>query len=47
MNGSIRIGLGEDLHRLKSGRELILGGVKIPYELGLDGIPMPTASCTP
>lgn len=37
MNGSIRIGLGEDLHRLKSGRELILGGVKIPYELGLDG----------
>ena len=37
MNGKIRIGLGEDLHRLKEGRELILGGVKIPYELGLDG----------
>ena len=37
MNGKIRIGLGEDLHRLKAGRELILGGTKIPYELGLDG----------
>lgn len=37
MNCEIRIGLGEDLHRLKEGRELILGGVKIPYELGLDG----------
>lgn len=37
MNCDIRIGLGEDLHRLKEGRELILGGVKIPYELGLDG----------
>ena len=33
----MRIGHGSDVHRLVPGRELILGGVKIPYELGLDG----------
>lgn len=33
----MRIGHGYDVHRLKEGRDLILGGVKIPYELGLDG----------
>ena len=33
----IRIGNGYDVHRLKSGRKLILGGVDIPFELGLDG----------
>lgn len=33
----MRIGLGYDVHRLVPGRDLILGGVKIPYELGLDG----------
>ena len=33
----MRIGHGYDVHRLTEGRELILGGVKIPYELGLDG----------
>ena len=32
-----RIGHGYDVHRLKEGRALILGGVNIPYELGLDG----------
>ena len=32
-----RIGHGYDVHRLKEGRELILGGVNIPYERGLDG----------
>ncbi len=32
-----RIGQGYDLHRLTEGRSLILGGVKIPYEKGLDG----------
>lgn len=32
-----RIGFGEDTHRLKEGRKLILGGVHIPYEYGLDG----------
>ena len=32
-----RIGLGYDIHRLVSGRKLILGGVEIPFDLGLDG----------
>ena len=33
----MRIGHGYDVHRLVAGRDLILGGVKISYELGLDG----------
>ena len=33
----MRIGMGYDVHRLVSGRDLILGGVKIEYELGLLG----------
>lgn len=33
----MRIGHGYDVHRLIQGRDLILGGVKIPYDLGLDG----------
>lgn len=33
----MRIGHGYDVHRLTLGRKLILGGVTIPYELGLDG----------
>ncbi len=33
----MRIGHGYDVHRLTEGRDLILGGVKIPYSLGLDG----------
>jgi len=33
----IRVGIGYDVHRLKSGRKLILGGVEIPFEKGLDG----------
>lgn len=32
-----RVGLGYDIHRLEEGRELILGGVRIPFELGLAG----------
>ena len=32
-----RIGHGYDIHRLKSGRKLVLGGVEIPFETGLDG----------
>lgn len=32
-----RIGHGYDVHRLVEGRDLILGGVNIPFELGLDG----------
>lgn len=34
---AIRIGNGYDLHRLVSGRRLILGGVAIPFEKGLEG----------
>jgi len=33
----MRIGHGYDVHRLTENRELWLGGIKIPYELGLDG----------
>ena len=33
----MRIGQGYDVHRLAEGRKLILGGVEIPYALGLDG----------
>lgn len=33
----IRVGFGVDVHRLVEGRELWIGGIKIPYEKGLDG----------
>ncbi len=33
----MRVGHGFDVHRLVPGRELILGGVRIPYHLGLLG----------
>lgn len=33
----MRIGHGYDVHRLVPGRPLVLGGVTIPWELGLDG----------
>lgn len=33
----MRIGHGYDVHRLIAGRKLVLGGVEIPYILGLDG----------
>mgnify|MGYP000853344038 CR=1 FL=1 len=33
----MRIGSGYDVHKLTEGRELILGGVKIPYHKGLLG----------
>ena len=33
----MRIGHGYDVHRLAEGRTLILGGVEIPFEKGLDG----------
>ncbi len=32
-----RIGLGYDIHRLVAGRRLVLGGIEIPFDLGLDG----------
>ena len=37
MAAPFRIGLGFDVHRLVEGRELWIGGVKIPYERGLLG----------
>lgn len=33
----MRIGQGYDVHRLVEGRKLILGGVELPFEKGLDG----------
>ena len=33
----MRIGMGYDVHKLVAGRPLIIGGVEIPYELGLLG----------
>ena len=33
----MRIGIGYDIHPLVPGRPLILGGVEVPYEKGLDG----------
>ncbi len=33
----MRVGIGYDVHRLVEGRDLIIGGVKIPYEKGLLG----------
>lgn len=35
--GPIRVGMGIDAHRLTPGRRLILCGVDVPYERGLDG----------
>jgi len=35
--GTLRIGNGYDLHRLVAGRPLILGGLRIPFERGLEG----------
>ena len=33
----LRIGYGYDVHRLVAGRKLILGGVEIPFDKGLEG----------
>ncbi|HEV8518619.1 MAG TPA: 2-C-methyl-D-erythritol 2,4-cyclodiphosphate synthase, partial [Burkholderiales bacterium] len=33
----MRIGQGFDAHALKAGRKLVIGGVTIPHERGLDG----------
>jgi 2-C-methyl-D-erythritol 2,4-cyclodiphosphate synthase len=33
----IRTGIGYDVHRLTTGRPLVLGGVEIPHDQGLDG----------
>ena len=33
----MRVGHGYDVHRLKAGRKLIIGGVEVPHTTGLDG----------
>jgi 2-C-methyl-D-erythritol 2,4-cyclodiphosphate synthase len=33
----VRIGIGYDIHPLKAGRKLILGGIEVPHGTGLDG----------
>ena len=33
----IRIGQGFDVHEFEEGRPLIIGGITIPYERGIDG----------
>ena len=35
--GSVRVGYGYDIHPLVEGRRLVLGGVELEYERGLDG----------
>jgi 2-C-methyl-D-erythritol 2,4-cyclodiphosphate synthase len=37
MPGKTRVGLGHDVHPLVAGRRLVLGGVSIPFEKGLNG----------
>ena len=33
----MRVGIGYDIHQLKEGRPLVLGGVRVPHTHGLDG----------
>lgn len=33
----LRVGIGYDIHALKKGRKLVLGGVEIPHSKGLEG----------
>ena len=37
MSGKLHAGIGYDVHSLAPGRRLILGGIEIPYKLGLSG----------
>ena len=37
MRPAFRVGIGYDSHRLVEGRPLILGGVRVPFEKGLQG----------
>jgi 2-C-methyl-D-erythritol 2,4-cyclodiphosphate synthase len=37
LRGTMRVGIGYDVHRLVKGRKLVLGGVVIPFEKGLLG----------
>ncbi len=34
---STRVGIGYDAHRFAAGRRLVLGGVEVPHDVGLDG----------
>ncbi|HEX7512509.1 MAG TPA: 2-C-methyl-D-erythritol 2,4-cyclodiphosphate synthase, partial [Candidatus Methylomirabilis sp.] len=36
-SSDFRVGVGFDMHRLVAGRPLILGGVLVPFERGLEG----------
>ncbi len=37
LTGNFRTGIGYDIHRLVPGRRLVLGGVEIAFEMGLEG----------
>lgn len=37
MDEDLRIGFGYDIHPLKKGRKLFLGGVQVPFDAGLEG----------
>ncbi len=37
LNAGVRVGIGTDCHRLVEGRRLVLGGISIPFDKGLDG----------
>jgi len=37
MTDNLRVGIGYDIHPLVSGRKLMLGGVEIPFDKGLEG----------
>ncbi len=37
VNYEYRTGIGTDIHRLVAGRDLVLGGIEVPYRLGLVG----------
>lgn len=37
----IRVGFGFDVHKLVTGRELWLGGIRLEHEMGCWGIRMP------
>ena len=37
MSDNLRVGIGYDVHALTAGRRLVLGGVEVPFELGLNG----------
>lgn len=37
MMPGVRVGFGYDIHPLVEGRRLVLGGLEVPFDLGLDG----------